>query len=92
MPNANIDTAGNDYTCTGDASICVGGSASNKQTTCTHRFALCVTCNTDADGDVAIRLQSNGMVDHCWRSATVDNVAEYQNYDFTVKWNADVFG
>jgi hypothetical protein len=47
-----------------------------------------VTCSQDAQGDVYIRAQSNGMPNHCFKATNAN--ATVINSDFTVKFNKDV--
>jgi len=63
-----------------------------KQKTCSHQHVLCVTCSAEADSTVMIRVQTNALPDHCWRTSFIPTVAQYKNDDFTVTWNANVAG
>ena len=65
------------------------GSESN---TCFLSRRNCVTCRVKSNGDVYIRMQSNGIPSHCYGSSYDEDVAypEDQNVDWEVKWNSDV--
>ena len=50
---------------------------------CEYVRRLCVSCFMD-DDTVMIRVQTNGMPNHCWRSPSV--APEYHTIDWQVEW------
>ena len=86
---------GADITCSMNASLssddpdtvrCPNGGG--EQTQCTVNRKNCVTCR-QANTQVYIRYQSNGMPNHCYGTGKAPQVdAPYdQRIDFEVKWN-----
>lgn len=77
LETGSLSTAtGVEFTCTGDLSICAGDDTKTKKKTCSHNQVLCVTC-ADAEGEVRIRVQSNSLPNHCWRTSFINNVTAY---------------
>ena len=71
--------------------MCAGDETLTNKASCEHKHVLCVTCAEEA-GEVRMRVQTNSLPDHCWRTSFIRNVPSYTNKDFTVTWNADVRG
>lgn len=73
--------------------MCVGTDSYslNVAQTCTHAMKLCVTCKQTSS--VFIRVQSNGMPNHCYSAnySPLQYYPDYKVFDWTVKWNSDVY-
>ena len=81
--------AGTDMTCEGTMR-CPGASGESTYTSgspCEFTRKLCVSCD-DSTGTVVIKVQANGLPDHCFTS-TVNN-AEADEQEWTVNFNPDV--
>lgn len=90
MTTANIATdSSNSLTCVGDATICVGDATKTNAASCSHNYVSCVTCR-DVSGTVKIRVQTNSLPNHCWRTSQIQNVIEYREFDYEVNWNHNV--
>ena len=95
MDTAEISTnSDTQMTCGGQESICVGDSTAES---CTHNVVVTATCsevaNDEGVNETYIRIQNNGMPNHCWRSMSIGmTTAVYRELDFSVKWNPDVYG
>ena len=92
MANGSISTdSSRQVTCTGTESICAGDDTKTNAATCVHNYVLTVTCS-EVSGVTYIRVQSNSLPNHCWTSTFLQNVVQYQTFDFEVIWNMNVYG
>lgn len=92
MATDDIATAADrTLTCSGDDSVCVGDERGTENAVCAHNYVLCVTCE-ERDSVAYIRVQANGMFNHCWRSNHLGASGQYRTYDFETVWNPDVYG
>ena len=82
--------AGVVMSCTGTSLRCPGGTGASDFTTgspCIFSRKLCVTCS-ETGGVVKIKVQANGLPNHCFNS-TVNNAVASEN-TWEVNWNVDV--
>ena len=61
----------------------------DEENKCSWTRKLCVSCFEEADGTVKIKVQSNGMPNHCF-SSKVDNFATPEEIEWQVVFNPDV--
>jgi hypothetical protein len=88
--------SGEAFTCSGIDQLCVGSDdVSNTQ--CSFNQKLCVSCRIDAEDDVWIRVRTNALPSHCFRSFTTakaggteDKFVMDFDIDWEVRFNADV--
>ena len=81
--------AGAEVSCSGPMR-CPGTESSATYTTaepCTYTRKLCVSC-TETSGVVKVKVQSNGLPNHCFYSTV--NVAAASENEWEVVFNADV--
>lgn len=83
MPSASVTCQ--NYTNYGTymSNKCAGTVSGTDDENCTWERKLCVTCRNDG-GSIKIRVQTNGLPSHCYRSPNTAPVA--QTVDFEVKW------
>ena len=75
--------ASSTFTCNSDVGLCAAGTTSS----CAWSRQLCVTCS-EINSEVYIRVQSNGMPNHCYYVSLFEPSA--QSVDFSVLWQWDV--
>jgi hypothetical protein len=66
------------------ANVCPNGEVADE---CTFNRGLCISCRADDEEIVYIRVQTNGMPNHCYALNEDDVAPLYMEIDFEVVWN-----